>query len=223
METWQIVLTAIVGVIVVTLAGMRDLVATWFTTRKSRMLRQEQESRQTSLEKRYADGFGLMLQYNQAFEDLRDVTEITRVVMLRGFNDGGLPRPGEKYHIRAQEAWSRTDTNFKDRYNFDLPVDVAYTDMVKEVATKGFAVMTTATMVDGMLRGFYENEGVVQSIVYRLHLNESRFLFMSVASYTAEFTKKQRMDIERRVARMCALVESVEGEGTNINKPLGGM
>ena len=235
------VLAAAAAVGVVAFGGTKELVTAWFGRRRERAERDHAEERAAAarrqarldrqakeeeeesarrrraakdreIEGRYGDGFGRMLEYHQSFTDLQSVTAASRVLILRGFNGGGLPRPGEKYHVRAEEAWSRDPTkDVSSRYNFDLPVDATYTDMLREVVTKGAVVLTTAAMPESILRGFYEDEGVVQAMVFRLHLNESRLLFISVASYEAEFTKRQQADIGRRVMRMAAMIEAAEG------------
>lgn len=191
---------AAAGVAAAAGTGVKGIVAAWFKRRERAMLKEG-----------YAQGLKNLAEFSGILERLRRVQSVDRVLVFVGQNGGGLPVPGKPYTVRSYFGWStRPGVESLGNYNFDLLVDRAYMTMLLKMIEEGSVVNTTETMSDGaILRTFYRDEGVKQSLLYFLNCDESQLVYLSVASYAGEFTADQKVLIEMEVQRLRAVMTRV--------------
>jgi hypothetical protein len=105
-----------------------------------------------------------------------------RALFLRAHNGGGPLDPARRTYTSAEmEARDRTVPkrilDWKDR-----PIDAQYMNLMQRVATEEVVTLKTKNLPkESILRGVYEADGVVGSIVFRLWNTDTDFFFVSVA------------------------------------------
>ena len=193
METWQLLLVAfgaVAATLIATLGtGVRQLLLAWFDRRAKAMARVK-----------FTGGVQQVAEFHRVLELFRDLKFVDRMLVFRGSNCGGIPDPKRPYTVRCFYGWSKDPAKHpEDSYDFDLRVDRHYMEMVADVITNGKSFQAVERMpVDARLRGYYEAEGVKFSALYFLSLDDSdnALMYISVASYTVEFTPVQLAQLD---------------------------
>lgn len=158
--------------------------------------------------KQYQKGLSQQFEVAVVLDQLRQLAAVDRVLWFVGRNGGGLPKPGQKYTVRAEHGWTSDGRlDVLTMYNFDLIVDHHYIDMLIAMLKEGSVKNTVETMPDGaILKAYYRDEGVKQSLLYTLNIAKDELNYLSIASYKGEFTKEQIARIEMLVMRLRGLV-----------------
>lgn len=202
---WAVLLAAVIAGVATfsatVMSGATGVVNAYFMRWRDRVTRVQ-----------YAHDLGMFGAFAAVLRRLEELPGVDRALVFTGKNGGGRPRPGYKYTVRAQDVWSRKPgetEHLRDFYGVDLPVDEHYVAMLLAIIQYGQVTNVTTTMPeDSQLRGYYDVEGVVSSIIYFLAINlkSQELSFVSVASYKAEFTRVERVRIEMQVEQLRSLV-----------------
>lgn len=151
-------------------------------------------------------------EFQSILTSAKAIPNVERILVFIGHNAGGLPREGCRYTVRCVAGWTvkGTDPSLPVRqFQFDLDIDTTYAEMLNRVNTKGWSDEVTAKMEPGsLLRGIYEADGVMVSIVHKIHHEKRRnlFVYCSAASYAREFTDSERSQIAVLASRLRAFV-----------------
>ena len=167
---------------------------------KRRQDRQDQEAAQNALIasearlKRYRAGFVDQIACYEVFNTmLRDGAD--RVILWAGKNTGGVPTVGKPYTVTPVQGVTRFDTeNIITSYK-NLPVDLAYIQMLLKSLTAPLTVVINdpETMESGILKEFYQAEGITQAILVGLglDLDDNTYNYISIATHRGKFTPQQ--------------------------------
>lgn len=187
------------GTVVIAAAlGLKGYVTAWFQARTRRLI-----------ERSVRDGLKRMAAFAQCLSDLDDLAFVDRVLLFTGRNGGGLPTPGRKYTVEVVQGWShKDDQDPKSLYAGGLAVDWHYCDMLVEMMERGEKTNTVADMPkDAMLRAYYEDEGVFQTVLFLLGCDGATLTYMSVGNYTRAFEPSELVRIRRVVERLRPLMD----------------
>lgn len=159
------------------------------------------KKRELRVRNKYIQSFGdTELVINILKESIRD-TEVERVLLFRGSNSGGEPKPGEPYY--AQLIYGITESIEEDleiakRYD-KIPVDTRYYSMLKTMIMEGRYKFVTADEAPGLLKDIYETDFVKTSILYCLHMTPKNLYYVSFENCSADTYSKEtlvNLDIE---------------------------
>ena len=193
---------AVAGLIIAVSTGLKKVVDAYFERAAKQMM-----------QKRYINGMHAVAQFHKIIEEFRKLDHVDRVLLFRGSNCGGTPDPKRPYNVRCFFGWSKDPSKHpEESYNFDLVVDAHYMSKLMDVATRGKSVQITEQIPDtARLKSYYVAEGVVASHIYFLSLDNNEMMYVSIASYKADFTKAQVMAIDLIVDRARACLISTNG------------
>lgn len=217
---WQTQLTAgiatlTLGTIVTLVTVFKGVLQAW----GNRLIRRIEMT-----EKKYVSGFDQVASFDAIFLRLRDLKFVDRVMLLRGDNCGGIPSAGKPYKVRSTFGSSSIlGLHPEDMYKTPFAVDPPYIAMLCEMLTAGMVVMTRETMPKGsVLRDFYDEEGVFQSLVFYLQIDkeDSSLRFFSVANYTRAFTSSETSQIRLLANRIRAVMTTGTDPGTSLQVPI---
>jgi hypothetical protein len=92
-------------------------------------------------------------------------------------------------------------------YKGPLKVDAFYMNMVADIVSHEMLTLTTSGLPEkSILKSYYEKEGVVQSLIYFLGIDEHQqeLKYCTIASYRRPFT-------DAEVAMIGSLIERIRG------------
>lgn len=162
--------------------------------------------------------------YDSVFMYIRKLKYVDRVMLLKGENGGGVPKPGSDYTVCSTFGYSSIDGNKPEEiYKSPFPVDKHYVDMLVGMINTGMVVMTKSEMPKGcILRDFYDEEGVFQSLVFfvKIDKQDATLRFFSVANYTRAFTDSEITHLRILAARIRAIATTGADPGTALQTPV---
>lgn len=145
-----------------------------------------------------AEGLQAVGDYLTLLDSMKALGFVDRVMLFVGHNGGGLPKAGEEYTVRAYYGWALNGSNPVSRYRAPLIIDGHYCNMLCDMVQRGHVVNTTADMdVLSNLRGYYQAEGVVQSVAVFLTVFGNNLYYVSVANFSRPFTTPELSEIGR--------------------------
>ncbi len=149
-----------------------------------------------------------LAEFNALTNSAKRLKTIDRCLVFVGHNCGGLPEPGNKYTVKAQTGWSNGGDDVYRRFDFEIPIDKPYADLLWKIHEKGIVVVDAATMEDGLLKDIYRDEGVTQSVLYGLGHDPDRneFAYCSFATYQGQISMDDRAALTVVVARLRGLL-----------------
>lgn len=185
----------VVGVVSAFSTGIKDYIITWFKLKTKKLMRQQ-----------HGHGLQMLGDFRSIIDSLEALPFIERVLVFAGQDSGGIPQPGNPYTVKALDGWSKKHPELPERFRFEYQVDVAYCNMLAKMINDGFVRLTVADMPEGILKSIYREEGVVDSLLYYLGVDEHILTYMIVASYKSVFTPDQVVKIELYVHRIRAIL-----------------
>lgn len=191
MPDWQTIAASIAALIVLVLGsigvGAKSYIAAWFEERKKRIG-----------QKQNYDGMAEFAGIYNIADILAEEDFVDRIILFNGSNGGGVPAAGSSYYVTAIAGYSSIPGVHPERpYSGKLPVDGHYINLLLQLCKTGTVLCTTAEMPDrAYLRAYYEKEGVKQSIMLFLKLDNTKLVYFSVANYKREFTPAELSKIE---------------------------
>jgi len=187
---------ALCGVVVAIMGGLKELVLAWL-------------ERWSKSAKSYMAGqIGKMASYMEAIDAIKAVHNVDRVLVFRGKNGGGLPRPGKPYSVKAVHGWAKDPRRDPmHRYNFDMPIDAYYARLLEEMIKKGVVEIDPGGIPDeASLKTYYKSEGVIESRLYYLGIMGDELLYISVATFDGPFSQEDRVEIDLAAQRVIASI-----------------
>lgn len=122
---------------------------------------------------------------------IRHLKTVTRVIIFIGHNGGGLPRVGSRYYTSAVHWDVEPEYEGLLKEYRGVEVDGAYIEMLLDSHNHGCVKMVTATMPECKLKRYYQDEGVVESLVFYLDMEDNNFIYLSVSSHEEGGLSKQ--------------------------------
>lgn len=209
LEIWQAltiaIVTGLVGVSAALFTGVREVVNAWFARWKSGVGRVQ-----------HFQGIKEIAKWHSIIESIRALPYVDRVLVFTGRNGGGVPKPGKPYYVCCTGGWSTLPDSHPERlYAGPLIVDAAYMNLIVETIAAGKVLANTEAMPkEAMLRKYYEEEKVIESVFYLLSLDSAEMIYCSVATYTKTF-------LPHELARVEMVVDQVRGlMGTSLSHPV---
>jgi hypothetical protein len=190
--TLALVFGAFGGAIVAVMGGVKDLILAWL-------------KRLAKGAKNYmASQIGKMASYMEAIDAIKGINNVDRVLVFRGKNGGGLPKPGKPYAIKAVHGWAKDkNRDPMHRYNFDMPIDAYYARLLEELIKEGHVEVEPENIPDGAtLKVYYKSEGIVQSRLYFLGIMGDELLYISVATFSQKYNPADCIEIDLAVQRV---------------------
>ena len=136
-------------------------------------------------------------------ESLFAMSGVDRVLLLRGHNSGGIPRPGMPFYTSVVY---RADDDDDTRYE-DVSVDASYVRTLVSTYTSGDVSFRTDLMENCNLRDWYRLEKVTHAVVAYLAIINVSFIYMSVASRRDRgFTPSELTEIRKKITRIRKLI-----------------
>lgn len=205
MEVWQAIGSAFVALVLSLIAawgaGAKEFIASWWVRKKREIGG-----------KRHSDMIVRNWQSLELCEEMVKYSSVDRLLLFTGTNCGGKPRPGAPYTVRCSKGWNKDPSKHAEAaYELPLKVDSFYMAMIVEIIEKGIAIQTQATMPENsQLLKYYELEGVLQTRLYKLRLDENELIFISVGKYAnpnavvppVGFTKSEVTNIELAIDKL---------------------
>lgn len=189
------VIGCIVGIITAFSTGIKDYIIIWFKLKTQRLMRQQ-----------HGHGLQMLGEFRAIIDDMESLPYIERVLVFAGQDSGGIPTPGNPYTVKALDGWSKEDPELPERFRFEYQVDTSYCNMLSKMINDGFLRLTVSDMPDGILRSIYREEGVIDSLLYFIDINDHVLIYMTVASYKNLFTTDQIVKIELYIQRIRAIL-----------------
>lgn len=205
-----------VGAAVVMVVGACGLAAKQIIMTRAKILMKRMERADPTLRLPQSEMFTRMICFHTQVELVKKLPNVQRILLFAGANGGGLPDPGKPYRVISKYGWAEDPhPNPHQNYNYSLQVDRGYCELLQRMIRDGRAVVTYASMSDFMLKKYYHIEGVVQSVMYLLSVDQENgeIMYLSVASYNREFTDGELQYIDVRVDRMRSIL-SKGGDGS---------
>lgn len=114
-----------------------------------------------------------------------DRTDATRVLIIRGSNGGGIPKPGSEFYISVihEEHKQGPDTgdDLHTRYR-GIKVDGPYIEMLMEMMMKGQVKYKIAKMVNGTLKNIYLADGIKYSEIHHIKNSSNEMFYLGVST-----------------------------------------
>ena len=143
-------------------------------------------------------------------------TNAERVVIFAGHNSGNTPKVGTPYYTSAiywklSHKTDCEDTNKRKDRDFgidisdykEIKVDGHYIDMLLTAYDRKHMLIETKEMPECQLKGYYEAESVVESLVVFLGFVGCNFIYMSIATLREEgFTKCDLTNIKLKASNI---------------------
>lgn len=142
--------------------------------------------------------------------EMVDETTAERVIIFAGHDSGEIPKAGSPYYTSSiywiaehdRNRWG-DDKDALDKQTHqdiadykEITVDGHYIDMLLRVQNGKSTLIKTEDLPDGsQLRGFYEMEGIVESIIQGIGYVKNNFLYISIATFNE--TGFTQTEIER--------------------------
>lgn len=138
--------------------------------------------------------------YQDLYSVLQEILGLgtDRVIVFKGHNGGGLPRPGTPFYVTAVHWLMGASGVSRPQLFRNLPPDLEYVKMLVDVKNEGSALYATEDMAPCQLRRIYEAEGVNSSLVVFLGLKDREMYYMSVALQDGKISDTVRTEIELR-------------------------
>lgn len=117
-------------------------------------------------------------------DELRDKTNIERVIVMRCNNGKGIHRYGFQLYVDGvYQSYEPPFSSVIEHYD-QLQLDGAMIKIVQQVYNNGWIAFNTDDMPDCILRSIYESSGVRWAAVYNIgeKKSEGMFYFMSIAT-----------------------------------------
>ena len=204
--SWAIIASALAvglaGLIAATFTTLREAFPVWLKRRITR--------------RTYAEMMAKLSAFSEELEALRKIPSVDQVVVMCGHNCGGLPTPGKPYTVEAIQGWQRCPESGAcidpcRRYRRGLQVDAHYTRMLEDLVKEGLSIQVTDKIPpEAKLRGYFELDGIVACTMFYLGLHGDELIFASIASSKGEFSAREKLEINDRVATMRSLVGTQE-------------
>lgn len=115
-----------------------------------------------------------------------------RAIIFAGHNDGGFPTAASPYYVSALHWVTHTMEAGKRIEDYrKLTVDSEYCRMVMQMVRDGFVVLTTTETPKGLLQSIYESEGIQQSLIVFIGVQNRKLIYISFARLkeSSQFTQ----------------------------------
>ena len=128
---------------------------------------------------------------------------VDRVLLLRGHNSGGIPRPGMPFYTSVVY---RADDDNDTRYE-DVSVDASYVRTLVSTYTSGDVSLKTDLMENCNLKEWYSLEKVTHAVIAYLAIVNVSFIYVSIASRRDKgFTSSELIEIRKKIDRIRKLI-----------------
>lgn len=121
--------------------------------------------------------------YDELNQIIASDSNISRVMVIRSSNSGGIPQPGCRIYIRVlHEAYrSLTDSIIHSNLWDERQADQHYISLVREVAQKEEARIEASELPEeAALKALYDASGTDHSAVFQLRLTGTEMIYLSV-------------------------------------------
>ena len=158
------------------------------------------------------------LKFIAAIEDLSDTlecmlnilrdTSADRVLLLSGHNCGGIPRNTSPFYVSVMHYCYR-EVNKSRRANDykKLCVDAAYVEMLITTYIRGHYHFDPDKEPEGQLKYYYGLEGVTDSHIFSLGVQENKMFFVSVAKCGGKFNEQEHTLIKLKSQKLANLIK----------------
>jgi len=125
---------------------------------------------------------------HEVFTAMGDVvhdTPVTRFLILKGSNGGGLPKPGSPFYANAvHERHKLVDHDGLVKKYTNIEVDAQYIEMLLDISTnrEGKKCYVVSEMQPGLLKSIYKSEGLKYAEVYYLTKTDREIFYASIAT-----------------------------------------
>jgi hypothetical protein len=130
-----------------------------------------------------------------------------RVMFLSAHNSGGLPKPGQPFYSSAVHWVAVREYRAKVENYREIELDAPYITMLNHLAQQGSYHFKMSENKDSLLHGFYEAEGVTDSILVYIGIVGVKMLYMSFARYSGEFTNNEVTALKLRANEVRNLIK----------------
>ena len=104
-----------------------------------------------------------------------------RVTLFSAHNSGGVPRFGKAFYV--SKVHYEVSDGVETPLNYtNIKVDSHYVRMLESVMSDDYYEFITENEAPCQLRDFYLAEGIVESRIYMLGIQDNQFIYMSVAT-----------------------------------------
>ena len=127
-----------------------------------------------------------LAEIHQLMEEMVERTPATRVLIIRGSNGGGIPKPGSEFYISVvhehhKDTQSADQKDLHTRYR-GIKVDGPYIEMLVEMLTKGFVKYKIARMPAGILKNIYQSDGIKYSEIHHVKNSSTEMFYLSIST-----------------------------------------
>lgn len=152
--------------------------------------------------KNVAAGIAALHDVYSLMEDIRD-HGVDRVILWTGHNGGGIPKPSSPFWVSALH-WSVIEGREEEMVNYQrVHVDAAYIKMLQDMNQNSSVRYKVEEMADCLLKRIYTAEGVRESHIYFISVQDQAMFYLSVASYAdGVFNENKITNIDLLVERI---------------------
>ena len=119
----------------------------------------------------------------------------TRSIIFGAHNGGGKPRPGSPLYASALH-WHVPNSKFERASAYqNVSLDAAYVNMLLEIQRTGFLRFDVGTMEPGLLRRYFEADGICDAVIVFLVTRDNTIFYMSFCRFEGKFTDNQITDL----------------------------
>lgn len=116
-------------------------------------------------------------------------------IIFGGHNCGGKPRQGSPFYASALH-WHVPDANVERVSSYqNVSVDPPHVNMLLEIQRTGSLRFDVGTMDRGLLRRYYEADGVCDALIVFLAYCDNTLFYMSFCRFEGKFTDNQVTDL----------------------------
>ena len=109
-----------------------------------------------------------------------------RIIILKSENGGGIPRATDHVYLSVLDEVPDSNIHSIKHLVQKLPTDVAYNELIIKLVKEGGSTIFVKDMEDGILKTFYQSEGIELSIVRPIVTLKDKFIYCSLAWKTTD-------------------------------------
>lgn len=153
---------------------------------------------------------GFRTLFNSLQEASNTIDGCHRVLLLRSENGGGIPSPGKQVYVRCTAMSRVPGAPMLKGWNDARGVDGDYMQLLTRLFEHEEVWLETAALDEGsILRGIYEKDGVIGTLVLPIGPTHEAFYYLSVNLKGADYPSAANLEKMRACAAKLSSVLGV--------------
>lgn len=135
-------------------------------------------------------------------DNIYSYDEVNSVMILKGSNGGGIPKPGNDFYVRIINEIHKDEMYINPERFTGIKVDTFHIEMLINLANSqtGKLSYEVKDMPDCLLKRMWQSEGAKYKDVYFLHATDTEYFYCTIGSdkmqqYTDNFELQAQLEL----------------------------